>query len=114
MQATPLRLLSTAMWPLTIWPSVFNLDKHPADNYAERTFPLLATAIGFWLCVVLLAMTLMSGGSIATFGDEAASIGARLSPGWADGVSGVLWFFLPALYIIGLWLFAAREEAFPS
>jgi hypothetical protein len=114
MQASPMRLLTTAMWPLTIWPSVFNLEKHPADNYAERTFPLIATAIGFWLCVVLLAMTMMSGGSIAMFGEEEAAVAARLSPGWADGVSGVLWFFLPALYIIGLWLFAAREEAFPS
>jgi hypothetical protein len=26
----------------------------------------------------------------------------------------VLWFFLPALYIIGVWLYAARDEAFPS
>lgn len=114
MQASPMRLLNTAMWPLSIWPSVFNLDKHPADNYAERTFPLLATAIGFWLCVVLLAMTLTSGGSLATFGEAESAVAARLSPGWTDGVSGVLWFFLPALYVIGLWLFAAREEAFPS
>jgi hypothetical protein len=114
MQASPMRLLSIAAWPLSIWPSVFNLDKHPADNYAERTFPLIATAIGFWLCVVLLGMTLMQSGALATFGDEEATIAARLSPGWADGVSGVLWFFLPSLYVIGLWLFAAREEAFPG
>ncbi len=114
MTSTPMRLLNTALWPLTIWPSVFHLEKHPADNYAERTFPLIATSIGFWICVGLLTMTLMQSGFSTFTGDSGESIAARLSPGWADGVSGVLWFFLPSLYIIGLWLFAAREEAFPS
>jgi hypothetical protein len=114
MQATPMRLLNIVLWPLTIWPSVFNLEKHPADNYAERTFPLIATAIGFWVCVGLLTMTLMQGGLAAFTGDGGDSVAARLSPGWADDVTGVLWFFLPALYIIGVWLYAARDEAFPS
>jgi hypothetical protein len=110
-----MRLLNTLLWPLTVWPSVLNLDKHPADRYAERTFPLIATALGFWVCVALLAWTLMQGGFAATFaGDAGDSVAARLSPGWADDVSGVLWFFLPALYIVGLWLYAARDEAFPG
>jgi hypothetical protein len=112
---SPMRLLNSALWPLTIWPSVFNLEKHPADNYAERTFPLIATALGFWVCVALLAVTLMQGGPAVTFGgDTGEGLVAHISPGWADGVSGVLWFFLPALYVIGLWLFVARDEAFPG
>lgn len=114
MSASPMRVLNIALWPLTVWPSLFNFEKHPADNYVERTFPLIATAIGFWVCVALLTMTLTQGGFTAFAGDAGDSIAARVTPGWADGVSGVLWFFLPALYIIGLWLYAAREEAFPS
>jgi hypothetical protein len=114
MQANPMRLLSAAFWPLTIWPSISNFEKHPADNYAERTFPLIATAIGFWICVALLTTTLMQGGLAAFSGFDGATVSARISPGWADGVSGVLWFFLPALYIIGLWLFVKRDEAFPN
>lgn len=112
---SPMRLLNTALWPLTIWPSMFNLEKHPADNYAERTFPLIATALGFWICLALLVITLMQGGQVVSFGGEVSdNVVAHISPGWAEGVSGVLWFFLPALYIIGLWLFVARDEAFPN
>jgi hypothetical protein len=114
MQASPMRLLNIVLWPLTIWPSVFNLEKHPADNYAERTFPLIATAIGFWICVALLMMTLTQGSLAAFTGDGGDTVSARLSPGWAEDVSVVLWFFLPSLYIIGVWLFAKREEAFPQ
>lgn len=115
MQASPMRILGAALWPLALWPSVLNLEKHPADNYAERTFPLMATAVGFWICVVLLIVTLTQTGSVS-FGDGegGAALAARVTPGWVDSVSGVLWFFLPALYFIGLWLYAAREEAFPG
>lgn len=115
MQATPQRLLTTAFWPLAIWPSIFNLEKHPADNYAERTFPLIATAIGFWLCIGLLAYVLLQTGSVVNIDDgDGMAIQARMIPRWIESVSGVLWFFLPALYVIGLWLYAARDEAFPS
>jgi hypothetical protein len=37
-----------------------------------------------------------------------------MMPRWVADVSGVLWFFLPAIYIIGLWLFVARDDAFPG
>lgn len=115
MQATPVRILTTALWPLAIWPSIANFEKHPADNYAERTFPLIATAIGFWVCVALLVYVLMQGGPLINIDEgEGFSSAARYVPRWVEGVSGVLWFFLPALYVIGLWLYAARDEAFPS
>lgn len=114
MQATPMRLMATALWPLSVWPSIFNMDKHPADDYAERTFPLLATAVAFWVCVGLLVYVALQTGTLVSIGDEdGLAIQARMTPRWVDGVSGVLWFFLPALYIIGLWLYAARDEAFP-
>lgn len=114
MQANPARLIATALWPLAVWPSVLNLEKHPADNYAERTFPLIATAIAFWVCVGLLAYVLMQSGPIVSIDDgDGVRSAVRLVPRWIDGVSGVLWFFLPALYVIGLWLYVARDEAFP-
>ncbi|MBX9747029.1 MAG: hypothetical protein K2X34_09015 [Hyphomonadaceae bacterium] len=115
MASSPARLMTTALWPLTVWPSVFDLEKHPADNFAERTFPLIATAIGFWVCVGLLVYVSLQVGPVVSIdtGDGGSSA-ARLVPRWIDGVSGVLWFFLPALYVIGLWLFAARDEAFPG
>ena len=115
MQATPQRLMTTAFWPVSVWPSIFNLEKHPADNYAERTFPLIGTAIGFWVCVGLLGYLLLQTGSLVNIDDgDGMAIQARMIPRWIESVSGVMWFFLPALYVIGLWLYAARDEAFPS
>lgn len=114
MRATPQRLMATALWPLTLWPSVLNMDKHPADDYAERTFPLIATAVAFWICVGFLLYLLMQTGTLISIDDgEGMYMQARLIPRWIDSFAGVLWFFLPALYIIGLWLYAARDEAFP-
>jgi hypothetical protein len=115
MQATPIRLMSAALWPLTVWPSILNLEKHPADNYAERTFPLIATAIGFWVCAGLLGYAMVQTGSVLNISaGDGPDISARMMPRWVADVSGVLWFFLPAIYIIGLWLFVARDDAFPG
>lgn len=113
MRATPMRrLLTIALWPLTVWPSLLNLEKHPADDYAERTFPLVATAVGFWVCIGLLLITPTGNGAIVLTENE--SVSTHLRPSWVESVSGVMWFFIPALYLIGLWLDGARDEAFPA
>lgn len=114
MQAAPLRLINALFWPLAVWGSLGQFGKHDADDYVERTFPIVATAIAFWVCVALLVFTMVQGGGVVFGdGDGGESMAARLTPGWVDSVSGVLWFFLPALYLIGFWLFTAREERFP-
>ncbi len=113
MAAAPLRFINAAAWPLTIWTSLSQLEQHPADDYVERTSPIVATAIAFWLCLIALivfanpAVTAI-GGSIE--GGESVVTFIRRTPG---SIVGVLWFITPALYIIGLWLFASRDEAFP-
>ena len=54
MAAAPVRFLNAAAWPLTIWTSLSHLDDHPADDYVERTSPIVATAVAFWLCFIAL------------------------------------------------------------
>ncbi|HYD88859.1 MAG TPA: hypothetical protein VEA80_15400 [Vitreimonas sp.] len=110
MHAAPLRFLNAAAWPLTIWPSLTRLEDHAADDYVERTSPIVATAIAFWACVAALLLVAYLGGAVSVFG-EADSV--AVVPRWAGDVSGVLWFFLPVIYVIGLWLYTARDEAFP-
>lgn len=111
MKAAPVRFLVAAAWPLTIWTSLTHLEEHPADDYVERTSPIVATAIAFWIGVVLLAITLamQGGGPLVGVGEEAV----RLAPRWTAVASGVLWFFLPLVYAVGFWLFTSRDEAFP-
>jgi len=111
--AAPIRFLGAAAWPLTIWPSLSRLQDHGGDDYVERTFPIIATAIGFWLCAGVLAVVAYSAGgfNVLSGEDDAGIVSMSLRSG--NVISGVLWFFLPVIYIIGLWLYTAREEAFP-
>lgn len=113
MAAAPLRFINAAAWPLTIWASLSHFNDHPADNYVERTSPIVATAVGFWLCFVALmvlanpAVTAISG----SFEEGAEMVAyVRRAPG---AIVDVLWFMTPVLYVIGFWLFTARDEAFP-
>lgn len=110
MQATPMRYLNAALWPLTVWPSLLRFEDHAADDYVERTFPIVATAVAFWVCIGLLVFTLMQGGMLNVSLANELGVASRYTPGWVSSVSGVLWFFLPAIYVIGLWLYAARSE----
>lgn len=111
MRNAPVRFLNAAAWPLTIWSSLGHLEEHPADDYVERTSPIVATAIAFWVCVAaMVAVAMMSGGF--SVGDGSGSV-ATLTYRWVGVANGVLWFFLPVLYLIGLWLFTARDEAYP-
>lgn len=112
MQATPVRLFNALFWPLSIWASLTHLDDHPADDYVERTSPIVATAIAFWIAFVALIIVanpvvLQIGGSVD--GENVVSR-MRHVPG---SVVGVLWFFVPVIYLIGFWLFTARDERFP-
>lgn len=114
MAAAPFRFLSAAAWPLTIWTSLTQLEKHPADDYVERTSPIVATAVAFWVCVGIAVASYLAVGERTVEGEGgAASYAIRLIPQWTEVASGVMWFFIPALYIIGLWLYTARDEAFP-
>lgn len=111
MAAAPFRFLGAALWPLTIWSSLSHFEEHAADDFVERTFPIVATAIGFWLCAgAIVALTMMSGGGgsiLAGEGGEAIQFVRR-----GSGFVGVLWFFLPVIYIIGFWLYTARAERY--
>src|SRR5688572_29140424 len=63
MAAAPIRLLGAAAWPLTVWSSLARLEEHPIDDYVERTSPIVASAVAFWLCAALLVFAMsMSGG----------------------------------------------------
>lgn len=113
MAAAPVRFLNAAAWPLTIWTSLSQLDDHPADDYVERTSPIVATAIAFWLCFVALMVfanpvVTAIGGSVD--GGEVVQQFVRRVPG---SIVGVLWLMTPVLYIAGFWMFTARDEAFP-
>lgn len=113
MQAAPVRFFNAAMWPLSIWTSLTHLDDHPADDYVERTSPIVATAIAFWLCVaaiVLFATPSVQMVSGLIEGEDTATAMINRTSG---AVGDVLWFFLPAIYVIGFWLFTSRDEAFP-
>lgn len=112
MAAAPVRFLNAAAWPLTIWTSLTHLEEHPADDYVERTSPIVATAIAFWIC--LAALVVFANPALSSIGGSAAGESAvafiRRAPG---AVVDVLWFFTPLLYVVGFWMFTARDEAFP-
>lgn len=112
MASNPMRFLSSAAWPLTIWTSLTHFGDHPADDYVERTFPIVATAIAFWICVAGLIYFSTSGASGVSIGMEEGEAAVRLSRRGADVFTNVMMVFTPVLYVTGLWLFNAREERF--
>ncbi len=114
MRAAPVRFLNAAAWPLTIWPSLSHFGDHPADDYVERTSPIVATAIAFWICLAAIAAVVFSSAGWNVMPGDDAGAAFTVVPRWVGGMSGVLWFFLPVIYVIGLWLYTARDEAFPS
>lgn len=114
MAAAPLRFLNAAAWPLTIWTSLTHLEEHSADDYVERTSPIVATAIAFWVCLAALLVlanpAVTAIGGLWDDGGEAVTTFVRRTPG---AIVDVLWLITPVLYVIGFWLFTARDEAFP-
>ena len=114
MKAASSRFLSAALWPFTIWSSLRHLEEHPADDYVERTSPIVATAVALWLCAGALIVALWLGvGRVQVFGDGADAVAARIAPTWTGAASEALWVVTPLVYAIGAWLFVARDEAFP-
>jgi hypothetical protein len=111
MRAAPVRFLGAALWPLTIWASLSHLEEHPADDYVERTSPIVATAIGFWLAFGgLVAMSLFGSRVVEIVSDGDV---ARFWTRGPEVAIEVLWYIVPVLYVIGLWLFAIRDERYP-
>jgi hypothetical protein len=109
MQATPFRLFNAVFWPLTIWTSLSHLDDHSADDYVERTSPIVATAVAFWIfAAAAVTVQLWSTGVVV-----AAESGELIQRVRSSDMMGVLWFFLPVIYLIGFWLYTVRDEAFP-
>lgn len=109
MQATPLRLMNAVLWPLTIWTSLTHLEEHPADDYVERTSPIVATAVAFWICAAaVVAVQLWTSGVVVV-----AETGETFRRVRDSDLSGVVWFFLPVIYLVGFWLFTSRDEAYP-
>jgi hypothetical protein len=113
MRAAPIRFFSAALWPLTIWSSLTHLEEHPADDFVERTSPIVASAIAFWLCLIaLLALSTpvaFTIGGVMEDGSEAFAVVRRS----AGSIVGVLQLFTPVIYVFGFWLFTARDEAYP-
>jgi hypothetical protein len=110
MRATPFRLMNAVFWPLTIWTSLSHLGEHPADDYVERTSPIVATAVAFWICAAAAVAVNLWGNGVMVLGGESGEMVRRLR---SSDMAGVLWFFLPVIYLVGFWLFTSRDEAFP-
>jgi hypothetical protein len=104
--------MNAALWPLTVWTSLTHLEEHPADDYVERTTPIVATAVGFWVCLaalVVLANPPLQHAGFSIDGDAPMMVWFKRVP--VEALSA-LWFFVPALYVIGLWLYSTRDEAY--
>lgn len=111
MKAAPLRFLKAVFWPLTIWTSLTHFEEHAADDYVERTFPIAATAVAFWLSLAVLVWLTLNASTAGVVSSEAGDVAIRISSR-NDALGGVLQVFTPVIYIAGLWLFTAREERF--
>lgn len=113
MAAAPVRFLNAAAWPLTIWTSLSHLDDHAADDYVERTSPIVATAVAFWLCFIALLVlanpAVTAIGAMLEDGERLVTF-VRRTPG---AIVDVLWLVTPLLYVVGFWMFTSRDEAFP-
>lgn len=93
MPRAPMRFAAAALWPVSIWFSLNHLDEHAADDYVERSSPIIAAAIGFWIVVAIIAGLWFGNGLKRIF--------------------DVMLFFLPLLYAVGFWLYTARAERYP-
>lgn len=111
MTASPLRFLNVAAWPLTVWGSLRRFNDHAADDYVERTFPIVASAVAFWIGAIALAVVTQPVVThlVAGIANEEISAVVRHTP---SSIVGVLWLFVPLVYLVGFWLFSSREEAF--
>lgn len=114
MTRTPLRFLNALLWPVAIWGSLTHLEEHPADDYVERTSPIVAVAVGFWIGVAAwIGLQLSRNGRLFSISAGGEDHAMRVTNIGFSSLSDVLLFFLPLVYVIGFWLFTARDERFP-
>lgn len=114
MRSASLRFADAALWPLTVWGSLSHFDEHAADDYVERTSPIVASAIAFWLGAATIALLLVvSQGYTRGVEVDGIAFGVRVFNNGLAAVLSVLLVFLPVVYAIGLWLFATRDERYP-
>lgn len=109
----PTGLFAAIFWPITVWTSVSNFEKHSADDYVERTSPIAGTAIAFWLCVAALIVVQVVLGGALNIGADDGNAALRVTRSMPE-VTGVLWFFLPIIYIAGFWMMHSRSEEYPK
>jgi hypothetical protein len=86
------RWIGSALWPFSVWTSFAHFGEHAADDYVERTAPIVAVAIAFWIIVGAIIALLLSAAH----------------PSWLR----VLLFFLPVTYLIGFSIYSSREDKF--
>ena len=112
MQSAPIRLFNAVFWPLSVWGSLGHFDDHAADDYVERTSPIVATAVAFW--IALIALVIVTNPAVTHISGliDGQELVGRMRRNWGSFV-GVLWFFVPVIYLIGFWLFTTRDERFP-
>ena len=111
------KIIQSIFWPVSVWPSFGHMEAHPADDYVERTTPIMSTAVGFWICAgSVLALWLASQTGILARIDIDGVTGSavRVPTRGVDVALGVLMFFLPLLYIAGFWMFHSREDDYPN
>src|SRR5262245_42012406 len=103
MTAAPLRFLNAMLWPFTIWLSLSHFEEHGADDYVERTSPIVAFAVAFWICAISLAVLwyMINPGSFRTVTVEGVEQSVRLVQRWPNLMFSVLSVFTPAIYAIG-------------
>lgn len=116
MSSAPIRFVYALLWPVSIWGSLTHFEEHPADDYVERTTPIVAFAIGFWVCVAVLAalFLVMSEARVITAAAfEQSAVTMRVfDQRWQPLATALMWF-LPLIYAIGFWLFTTRDERYP-
>lgn len=114
MRSSSLRFANALLWPLTIWASLTHLEEHPADDYVERTSPIVASAIAFWICALgVVALMVLGQGHVRTAEVDGVMFGVRVFNDGLQAVLNVLVVFLPVIYAIGFWQFATRDERYP-
>jgi hypothetical protein len=113
MRNAPARFVDAAFWPLTIWMSLKHLDDHPADDYVERTSPIVAFAVAFWICGAGLAALWLALQRTMTVGTPDVEHVFHVVNPALQPMFNVLLFFWPLIYAIGFWMFTARDERFP-
>ena len=110
------RLIQAIFWPISVWPSFTHMEEHPADDYVERTTPILSTALGFWICagaVFAIWLADQTGILVRIEAAGVSSTGYAFPRTW-DSAFGVLSMFLLVLYVTGFWMFASREDDYPN